>query len=483
MKTGLFHSIVKIESLAAILLLLTILLVIAQQTLTRELSVDPKIGNWTTHCSDDRANGGKSFTEDLSSSDALSFSYRTQDNDQISYAIFRVTPPYEEQGGNEEEQRNEEERKNEERTLDLNWFTEVKIRARAEGEEKQQFLIYIRDQPAHFVSDGDPTASKYNEAFIELSEQTQSISLPRDCFVVPRWWVTKKSVVPQDAATSFSNVKQIEIAVCHPNQANSGLVVIEEISIRGPLISPINFYKLLFCIWSLLSIPLCVSLYASIRKAIAIRKIRRNQVALQESGSRADMQATTAKAKSSDTKELLRHDELTGLLTSFGSQEAIDEALKAVRNGNAQANIILVDIDDMDVFNRTSGMSAGDALIRQIAGVIETNLPEGNSVCRWKDDKFLIVCHGNGRDESRKLACALRKCIDEETSATCSFGVHQLNPINSFEEAYERASKCVQEAKFNGKNKVVLFNLRSTMAPIPNDAASQVSQINPPNAV
>lgn len=450
MKNGLFYSIVKIESLAVILLVVTIALGIAYQTLNRELVIDAQSTNWTTHCSDDRVSGGASVTEDLSTSEKLSFSYTTQDTDRNSYAVFLILPPEESE------------------TLDLDWFSEITIRARAEGEAEQQFLFYLRDRPEHFVADEDASSSKYNEAFIELTEQAKTISLPRDCFVVPRWWIAERSVLPKDATPSFSNVKWIEIAVCRANQANGGEVVIEEISFRGPLFSPINFYKLLFGIWSLISIPLCVRFYTSVKKARAIRRVRLNQVAQKESGSKADIHATIAKTKSSDTVEVDRYDELSGLQTSFGIQNVIDDALQAVRSGNTQANIILIDIDDLERLNRTNGMSAGDALIRQIADIIKQKLPEGHEVCRWCGDKFLIVCLGQARDQSRKFACELRKCIDEGTLATCSFGVHQLNPINSFEEAYERAAKCVQEAKFHGKNKVVLFNLRSAAAPITN---------------
>lgn len=448
MKLGLFHSIVKIESLAAILFVVTIALGIAQQTLNRELVIDAQTTNWTSSCSDDRDSGGMSFTEDLSTSEALSFSYTTQDNDGNSFAIFNILPP--EDGA----------------AFDLDWFSHIKIRARAQGEDKQQFLVYLRDRPAHLGADEDPTASKYNEGFIELTEQAKTISLPRESFIVPRWWIAEKSVLPEDVSPSFSNIQWIEFAVCRPNRANSGVVVIEEISIRGPLISPINFYKFLFGIWSLQSIPLCARLYSNIKTTRTIRRICLNQLAQQESGSKADIQSTTGKAKSADTVRIDRYDDLSGLPTQLGMQDTIDEALQAVRKGNAQANIILIDIDDLDRLNRTSGLPAGDTLIRQIASIVQQRLPQGHKVGRWSGDKFLIVCLGKNRDESRKFACTLRECIAEETSATCSFGVHQLNPINSFEEAYERAAKCVQEAKFNGKNRVVLFNLRSTTAPI-----------------
>jgi len=448
MRTGLFNSIVKIESLAAILLILTIALLIVYQTFTRELTVDAQAVNWSTQTSDDRGNGGSSFTEDLSSSDELSFSYTTQDNSKQSYAVFLISPPAEEM------------------LLDLDWFTEITIQARAIGERKQQFLIYLRDRPEHLVPDGDPSTSKYNEAFFELTEQTQSILLPRECFVVPRWWIAEKAILPEDASPSFSNFEFIEIAVCIPNQANSGVVVIEKIGFRGPWIPPVKFYKLLLSIWSLLALPMSFKVFQNIRKKRAIRRVRRNQVAHQESGSKQDLQSTTCKSGTSDTIEVEIYDELSGLPTNFGLQGAIDAALRDVRNGETQANIILVDIDDMQRQNQINGMSAGNELIRQIASILEKNIPESHTVGRWRDDKFLIVCHGTDRDQSRELACNLRRRVDEGTTATCSFGVHQLNPINSFEEAFERATRCIQEAKFNGKNKVVLLNLRSTMIPL-----------------
>lgn len=454
MKTGLFHSIARIESLAAILLLMTIGLAIAYQSLTQELVVNAQTENWTTSCGDDRSNGGKSFIEDLSDSEAFRFSYTTEKNDRTSYAVFLISPPGEDGG------------------FDLDWFSEIKIRARAEGTPRQQFLIHLRDRPDHFSGDDNDSRSyKYNEALMELSQQPQTITLLRDNFMVPRWWVAEKSVLPKDASVSFSNIQWIEIAVCRANHENSGVVVIDEISFHGPMISTENFYSLLAGIWSLMAIPLCFRIYSSLKKARTIRRIRRDQMAQQESGSKADFAPPAALAKTSDTGEILRNDELSGLLTSFGIQDDIDSALQAVRSGNDQANIILIDIDDLEMLNRTSGRAAGDEVIRQVASVIKENLSEGQTACRWSDDKFLIVCKGRGRDDSRKFACHLRKQIEEETPTTCSFGVHRLNPINTFEEAYQRATKCVQEAKFNGKNKVVLFNLRSTSAPITTDTS------------
>jgi len=463
MKNGLLHSIVKIESLAAILFVLTIVLVVVFQTFTREFTIDAQTANWMTEASDDRQHGGTSFTEDLSSENEFSFSYRTEDTNLTSFAVFLLSPATEDS------------------VLDLDWFTEVTMKARAKGEGKQQFLLYLRDRPDHLTDNEDSTTCKYNEAFVQLTEQSSSISLPRDSFVVPRWWVAEKAVVPEDVSATFSHVEWIEIAVCNPSQANSGVVVIEEICFRGPLITPAIFYRILFGTWGLLAIPLCFQVFLRMKKTRAIRRIRQNQAAQQKSPSKTDLSISSSDKRNSDTIELQRTDELTGVLTNFGMQDAINEALQAVRNGEAKASIILVDIDDMELINRAHGMATGDALIIQVSEILKEGTARGLTIGRWKDDKFVVICLGQDRVEAKDVACLLRKRIDEETTATCSFGVHQLNPINTFEEAYDRASKCIQEAKFNGKNKVVLFNLRTSIAPFPNSAAAHSKRTQPTN--
>ena len=442
MKILKYQSFLKVESLAAILFLATIIFVIAFQCLQRELIVTAQSSDWKSSVVDDRSVGGNSFIENLSDESRFKFAFETQDTEKDAYALFLLMP------------------ENGESTTDLSWFQNVTFKAHVDGGEPQLFLFILRDQVDHLYSKDDSTSLKYNESFIELTNTSRTITLPKGGFQVARWWVVDKEAELEDTAPSFDNFAWIEFAICNPNEANSGTVVIDSIAFTGPIIPPVDFYRGLFFIWFLLALPLCVRFYQNAKKTRSIRKSRRNQEAeIEEKLGNSGSKNRTAV---SDTDEIVIRDLLTGLPNRFGIRDEIDQAIQAVRRGEERANIILFDVDDIKLFNESQGEAEGDKLLQKIATIAKAALPTQHSVARWNDDKFLILCHGQSREASKDLACEIRKRIENETSATCSFGVHQINPINHFEEVFERVSKCVDEAKFNGKNKVVLFNLRES---------------------
>ena len=448
MKNLKIQSNLKIELLAAILFLVTVVFVIAFNCFQRELNISAQSLNWKSYVADDRQVGGSSFTENLSDESQLKFAFETQDTTEAAYALFLLMP------------------ENEASSTDLSWFKEIAIKAHVEGAAPQQFLLVLRDQVDHLFSEDDSSSMKYNESYLELTNKPQTITITKDSFSVSRWWVVEKATQPKDTSPSFNNFKWIELAVYDPHKASSGTVVIDSVTISGPIIPPVDFYRGLFGIWFLLALPLCTRFYLNGKKKRSIRRFRRNQES--ETGGKSGSCQSKIKTKTiiSDTSEIQSRDMLTGLPNRFGIRDEIDEATQAVRRGEEQANVILFDVDDLKLLNKSQGDAEGDKLLQQIASIAKAALPPKHSLARWGDDKFLILCLGQSREDSKNLACEIRRQIEIETSSTCSFGVHQMNPINHFEEVFDRVSKCVCEAKFNGKNKVVLFNLRATkMAP------------------
>ena len=446
MKTSKIKSVLKVESLAAILFLITVIIVIAFNCFERELNISAQSPDWSSHVTDDRTIGGSSFTEDLSNDSQLKFAFQTQETDKNAFALFLLMP------------------ENVESATDLSWFQNITIKAHVEGAAPQQFLLVLRDRVDHLFSEDDSSSMKYNESFLELTNTSQTITIPKESFQVSRWWVVKRAAESKDSTPSFTNFAWIELGVCNPYEANSGTVVIDNITFTGPIIPPVDFYRGLFGIWFLLAVPLCMRFYQNLRKKRSLRRSRRNQE-LEMEGKLGNSQSKT-KTIDSDTAEIESRDILTGLQNRFGIRDEIDEATQAVRGGEERANVILFDVDDLKLLNKSQGEAQGDKLLQQIAKIAKAALPPKHSLARWGEDKFLILCLGQSRESSKDLACEIRRQIENQTSSTCSFGVQQMNPINHFEEVFERVSKCVQEAKFKGKNKVVLFNLRaSKMAP------------------
>ena len=454
MKTKKLQFFLKTESLAAILFLVTIVFVIAFQCLEREYNVSANSANWQSHAVDDRNIGGNSFTENLSDESQFKFAFETQDTDERAFAVFLLMP------------------ENPEARTDLSWFQNITIKAHAEGDQPQPMLFILRDQVEHLYSVDDSSSMKYNESFIALTNEPQTITLSKDSFQVSRWWVLEKAARPDDMATSFNNFAWIELAVSNPNKANSGAVVIDSITFTGPIIPPVDFYRGLFGAWFLMAVPLCARFFLNFNQTRNIRRARRNHET--EKAGRSKETRRKNRAAISDTDEIESVDILTGLPNRFGIRDEIDQAIQTVRSGKNRANVILFDVDDLKLLNKSQGEAEGDKLLQQIANIAKAIIPSNHSLARWGGDKFLILCLGQTREDSKDLACEIRKQIESQTSSTCSFGVQQMNPINHFEEVFERASKCVDEAKFNGKNKVVIFNLR-----VPKLATETVADSNP----
>ncbi len=83
------------------------------------------------------------------------------------------------------------------------------------------------------------------------------------------------------------------------------------------------------------------------------------------------------------------HDGLTNLPNRKLFVEQLDQAL-ARRRGDAQLMIVYVDLDDFKVVNDTLGHPAGDALLRNVAGHLQSELGEA-IVARLGGDEFAIL--------------------------------------------------------------------------------------------
>jgi diguanylate cyclase (GGDEF)-like protein len=440
MKNWILQSILKVEVLAVALLVMSLVSVAIFHTQRRELRITPDSPNWHTQTVDDRNAGGNSFAEDLSNTRQLRFAFKTVDAVNKSYALFLIMPSEKLQ------------------PYDLDWFETLTIKAHVKGDFPQQFLIQLKERVDHLFDKSDYASRKCNEAFFELTSRPQSVTIDRDNFSVPRWWIAEKAVIPEDSAASFKQFEWIEIAVCDPQSANQDTVVIDEISFSGPILSPVQFYQGLFTAWLFLATVLSFKAFRNFKKKRAMRRVRLNQLAQIKSEVHSDL--TMGARIDGENGDAEQYDSLTQVLTKFGLQQTINQALDAVREGIHPVSIILFDVDDLRAFNHDSGNECGDQVLCQIAEIATQEIGQKQAFGRWGGDQFLVICQSQDRNVTRALASRLRSRIENETACTCSFGIHQLNPINTFDESIERVSRCIREAKFNGKNKVVMFSLR-----------------------
>ena len=93
-------------------------------------------------------------------------------------------------------------------------------------------------------------------------------------------------------------------------------------------------------------------------------------------------------------KELLynaTHDPLTGLLNRREFDKALSDAQQEVNLNGAPYILCYLDLDNFKIVNDSLGHSAGDALLQEIAGLLQQRLRKGDILARLGGDEFGIL--------------------------------------------------------------------------------------------
>ena len=105
-----------------------------------------------------------------------------------------------------------------------------------------------------------------------------------------------------------------------------------------------------------------------------------------------------------DAEERARRDQLTGALNRSGLNErAAAEFNRALRD-DEPIGFLLVDLDQFGTFNEVQGQSAGDDLLRHVAGSLADSTRGVDAVARLGGDEFAVLLPGAGRDNVEEIA-------------------------------------------------------------------------------
>ncbi|MCW3059271.1 MAG: sensor diguanylate cyclase [Capsulimonas sp.] len=93
-------------------------------------------------------------------------------------------------------------------------------------------------------------------------------------------------------------------------------------------------------------------------------------------------------------------------------QNLVSEMNRAERY-NHRLSVILLDIDHFKHFNDTYGHPAGDALLAQLAVVLQNCLRGADRPARYGGEEFVVLCPETGKEEARLIAERIRKSVAE----------------------------------------------------------------------
>jgi diguanylate cyclase (GGDEF)-like protein len=176
---------------------------------------------------------------------------------------------------------------------------------------------------------------------------------------------------------------------------------------------------------------------------------------------------------SGDHLETSYHEEIyrlmtTDALTETWNRRYLNEALDRELNRSARydrpLSLITFDIDHFKKINDAYGHVAGDAVLRQLAGAIKSNLRQQDIVARTGGEEFSILLPEVPLESARVIAEKIRAVAertrtrhdDQEIQCTISVGISAFGAsTGTVDLLYRAADARLYEAKKGGRNRCV----------------------------
>jgi diguanylate cyclase (GGDEF)-like protein len=154
-------------------------------------------------------------------------------------------------------------------------------------------------------------------------------------------------------------------------------------------------------------------------------------------------------------------DGLTGLLLRNRFLELARYTLNDVYLERLPAAMLYLDVDHFKQLNDDYGHAAGDEVLVQLAGGLRAHMRDSDLIGRVGGEEFAVLLPGlnleQARERAEKLRRAMRGINRPDRPLTISIGIAPCNrPGEAIDSLMSRADRAMRQAKFNGRNQVVV---------------------------
>lgn len=164
-------------------------------------------------------------------------------------------------------------------------------------------------------------------------------------------------------------------------------------------------------------------------------------------------------------------DGLTGLYNIRHLKRVLGEEVKRSIRYGRPLSFIMLDIDYFKDYNDHHGHPRGDELLRILAGLLQQNTRDVDTVFRYGGEEFSVIIPEVGKQEAYSMAERIRRVIQDHVFAyeedqpggnlTVSMGVANLPAdAEDGEKLIDKADRALYRAKQMGRNRVCLYNSR-----------------------
>lgn len=161
------------------------------------------------------------------------------------------------------------------------------------------------------------------------------------------------------------------------------------------------------------------------------------------------------------SKEFTCLDSLTKLLNRRTLERDLENEWDRFLRYHENFCIVLFDIDDFSDINDSLGHFEGDRILMEVATLLKNNTRKTDSVGRWGEEEFMILCPVCNIEQvailAEKLRSNLYRMLKDGVELSASFSIVQSCKTGSLEELIKRAHLGLHKAKGRGKNCVNSF--------------------------
>lgn len=162
--------------------------------------------------------------------------------------------------------------------------------------------------------------------------------------------------------------------------------------------------------------------------------------------------------KNKESERFLIKDDITGLYNKTKLEEILTNELHRTKRYDYKFSVIVINIDGLKKINDTHGFEVGNSLMKEMADLFMRHIRYLDTVGRWSDKEYLVVCPETDADGGLVAAQHLQKLVEQNKfffvgTATASFGVASSHPNDTLQDMMKRAYDALSIAKESGRNR------------------------------
>jgi len=160
------------------------------------------------------------------------------------------------------------------------------------------------------------------------------------------------------------------------------------------------------------------------------------------------------------------HDTLTGLINRREFDNRLHAALNSAQRGEGTYVLLYIDLDQFKVVNDTCGHQAGDRLLRDVTGLLQTRVRASDTIARLGGDEFGVLLEGCTLEQATRIAEGVRQAIRDFRfvwgASTLSVGasigiVHIRADTQNVANVMSAADIACYAAKDAGRNRIHVY--------------------------